>query len=342
MADDLLADILALCQALDEQAAVTYTQLATAQGDQSELASFFRQRGESRQTRHDDWNTLLLYAESGIMPQVFDRPAETLVELQNLISRVSCLSTQAADQTTCTAGFRLSYELEALLLHPAFATLYHFMRAIPGMHQVEKEYEAYLRGLPVAMRNFEADTPELTLCGDFLERIWEQNQQLSMKSFTDTLTGVLNRRGLFEMIWPFAHLAKRNNLTVAILLIDLDQFRAINEQYGNQMGDRVLCRVASVLRMHTRQSDLLGRYGGDEFMLYLPSIEPCSLSIVCQNLVRHLTLATQDDIPVTMSIGAAQGFVTGEVKREVDVLIKTAEDRLFEARSRGTSMVRVG
>lgn len=99
-------------------------------------------------------------------------------------------------------------------------------------------------------------------------------QQLRARSLSDDLTGALSHRGLRELGERMLAPAAQSDSQVAVLMIDLDHFKVINDRYGHAMGDDVLRHVTHVVRDHLREDALLARYGGEEFTVLLPSSTP--------------------------------------------------------------------
>ncbi len=99
----------------------------------------------------------------------------------------------------------------------------------------EDEYESHLKRFIDALNQFGKTSPEMELLGETLQRLWLENRNLARQSLYDNLTGTLNRRGFFDSIKPLSYLAQRSNLMVGIMMIDIDNFKTINDSYGHRI-----------------------------------------------------------------------------------------------------------
>ncbi len=126
-------------------------------------------------------------------------------------------------------------------------------------------------------------------------RLHVENRELQTLALTDELTGIPNRRALFRAATEM--LARGRALSV--VLFDLDHFKEINDRFGHTEGDRILTQVAKLLKSDTRAEDILGRYGGDEFLLLLPDTGIKEARSIAQRLRRT------PNLPVKMSCGVA-------------------------------------
>jgi len=161
---------------------------------------------------------------------------------------------------------------------------------------------------------------------------------------TDRLTRVANRPTLLAALFAEVERAARHSRPLAIAFIDLDHFKAINDTYGHEVGDTVLRGVAEVFREHTRGSDFLGRYGGEEFVLMLPETTIEEAAAVAEKL-RLLVLKARfragddgDEVGVSISIGVAGGL--GQHLR-VDQLLRDADAAMYSAKSLGRNQTYV-
>ncbi|MEW5989807.1 MAG: diguanylate cyclase [Chloroflexota bacterium] len=153
---------------------------------------------------------------------------------------------------------------------------------------------------------------------------------------TDRLTHVANRPTLLADLFAEVERAGRYQRPLSVAFIDLDHFKAINDTFGHEVGDIVLRDVAHVFRANTRQTDLVGRYGGEEFVLVFPETTVDEATEVAEKLrLQVLKLRfpdTADDVAVSVSIGIAGG--QGQHLR-VDQLLRDADAAMYSAKSLG-------
>ena len=154
---------------------------------------------------------------------------------------------------------------------------------------------------------------------------------------TDRLTGVANRPTLLAYLFGELERVARYGRPLSIAFIDLDHFKSINDTYGHEMGDVVLRGVADLFRENTRGTDLIGRYGGEEFVLVLPETSVDEAAEVAEKLrllvlKRRFSAGSGGDLAVTVSIGVAGG--RGPLVR-VDQLLRDADAAMYSAKSLG-------
>ncbi len=164
-------------------------------------------------------------------------------------------------------------------------------------------------------------------------------QRLRELSMVDGLTHLLNRRTVHQRLGEEWERARRYGSSLAILLCDLDHFKAVNDTYGHLAGDAVLASVADVLRLHARSADVIGRYGGEEFLLLLPSTELDNACRAAQRLLEAIARhpVAMDDgkqLSITTSVGVA---ALTELPDEAtpDALLALADQRLYRAKAEG-------
>ena len=164
------------------------------------------------------------------------------------------------------------------------------------------------------------------------------------RSRTDALTGLYNRRHVLDAIAAELARCERTGMPPSVMMIDLDHFRRINDVYGHAAGDRVLSEIAARLQGRLRGYDVLGRWGGEEFIVLAPAVPGDEmlrrLAEQIRGLVGALPVAVGDDalLPVTVSIGAVRA---GDALRSVEGLIDCAGRALAAAKRRGRDRVQL-
>jgi len=160
---------------------------------------------------------------------------------------------------------------------------------------------------------------------------------LQVLATTDDLTNLNNRRHFFGLAERELARAKRYQQHFSLLIIDLDNFKAINDKHGHLTGDRVLHVVARCIRQNSRNVDISGRYGGDEFVILLPETQPAFTQVVAERLFQiiptELEAMEEITIPVTLSIGIAN--YSGEADITFDNLLDRADEALYAAKQAG-------
>ena len=159
----------------------------------------------------------------------------------------------------------------------------------------------------------------------------------------DSLTGVANRRAVIAALDRDVARCIRTREPIAVMMVDIDHFKAVNDRYGHPVGDQVLCSVVNVLRERVRSQDLVGRYGGEEFMVVLPDtpIKGAYLLALqlCEAVEASSFIHEGHEIPVTVSIGVFGG--TLQPGDHWDMLISAADRALYEAKNSGRNRVEV-
>jgi diguanylate cyclase (GGDEF)-like protein len=172
----------------------------------------------------------------------------------------------------------------------------------------------------------------LMLCSDLLTLVKDESER-------DLLCGVLNRRGIEQKLDTELKRSGRLGQNLAIALIDIDHFKAINDHAGHAAGDAALRDVVSAISGRLRPHDLLGRFGGDEFLIIFPhtsSSEAFTVSSLIEESVRELSIP-DEEMPLTISIGLTQA-TSGEI---AGPLLARADKALYNAKNAGRNCCRV-
>lgn len=153
----------------------------------------------------------------------------------------------------------------------------------------------------------------------------------------DSLTGLWNRRIIEELSKREMERASRYHRNLSLLLIDIDNFKGINDRYGHDIGDQALKHFSSVSLKNLRHSDLMGRWGGEEFMVLLPEIDAKGVSVVAEKLraaveQQPLLCGKQQKASFTISLGGAEYNLS---ITSWEHFIKQADQALYQAKSQG-------
>ena len=163
------------------------------------------------------------------------------------------------------------------------------------------------------------------------------NEDLHRISRNDALTGLFNRLAAGERLHAEFARMKRSQHRYAVLVMDIDYFKKVNDCFGHEVGDRVLQSVALVLQSALRETDFLARFGGEEFLVLLPDTEFAAASEVAGKLREAVALAPNaTGHPVTMSIGLA---MAGPDDSDEDDAVRKADKFLYLAKHAGRNRV---
>ena len=173
------------------------------------------------------------------------------------------------------------------------------------------------------------------------ERLRDNHQRSLSLALIDELTGLYNRRYVFAHLREL--LARRGTLSgeIAVMLFDVDYFKEVNDRHGHPAGDAVLRELAERTRRNVRSVDLVGRLGGEEFVVVMPETNPNGASVVAERLRAAVAnqvfqLESGAGVPLTISIGIA---VTGNADNDLGALLKRADDALYAAKKEGRNRV---
>jgi diguanylate cyclase (GGDEF)-like protein/PAS domain S-box-containing protein len=161
----------------------------------------------------------------------------------------------------------------------------------------------------------------------------ELEDKLNQMAHSDALTGIANRTWFFQKLEEAISLAKRRKEKVALLFIDLDDFKIVNDQYGHEFGDVVLCEVVQRIKMAVREADTLARIGGDEFVLILHDCETNERALqVAEKVLFHLERPMQVS-GLTVIVGGSIGisFYPDDGKKTAE-LLKSADRAMYEVK----------
>jgi diguanylate cyclase (GGDEF)-like protein len=184
------------------------------------------------------------------------------------------------------------------------------------------------------VRSFAAPAA-LALAGD---RLQTSLDELTRAATTDPVTGLLNRRYFETRIEVELQRARRQHQDLALLMVDIDDFKRVNDIYGHLRGDRILREVADLLRGGVRIFDVCARFGGEEFVIVMPGASAQVAEQVAERIRRRVEARSRlDPVPTTVSIGIAMlGF--GDSRED---LLRAADSALIAAKRAGKNVVQM-
>lgn len=211
-------------------------------------------------------------------------------------------------------------------------------RGFPSQ-QLNTEQEAILRGLWMIF------TISLIMVIGWFYNKGDSALHMLLRSQADSdhLTGLANRRKLEETLEREFHRIHRTGSWLTLLIIDIDQFKQVNDNYGHLTGDRCLVRIAEELNHHCRRSlDLAGRYGGEEFMIILPETPPQDGYFIAEKLRQaiatlHINTDRNEDQYVTVTIGCAS--IRDRQMDTTEELVLLADKLLYQGKDSGRNTV---
>jgi len=156
--------------------------------------------------------------------------------------------------------------------------------------------------------------------------------RLADEARTDALTGLLNRRGFDERArLELAH-ARREACSVAVVVFDIDYFKRINDEWGHEVGDRVLSRIGALLTEHSRDIDVVARFGGEEFVVLLPRCDSTDASSFAERVRAALASDTFERLP---TVRMSAGILAANAPESIEMMLQGADSALYSAKRSG-------
>jgi diguanylate cyclase (GGDEF)-like protein len=334
-----MREILESCIRVDVLAEAAYTEMQRRCTDPL-VAELCAVMADEEAAHVQWWNELLEAWDDGLLADVWATSDSTVKQLASTIEELERFASSGDGPLDAETVLTIAARIEFFALDPIFAELLDL--AEPGIARARHEaYSHHIARLVEALdRTFSPDS----LAG-FLSRILKraerENETLSQYATMDALTGLGNRRALAAQASQWAAWAARYGSAVTFLMIDIDHFKKINDVWGHAIGDDVLVALAGAMRKVLRGADLVARYGGDEFIVLAPELEPEPARVVAQRIVRaarELRIDAGDGkyVTLTVSVGIATAFDPPDSEpRALDVLLAAADRSLYAAKQAG-------
>jgi len=181
---------------------------------------------------------------------------------------------------------------------------------------------------------------QLAKTSSYMELLEEELIRTRVLSQSDALTGLANRRTFFQTLEQEISRAERHHTPLSLVMFDLDHFKQVNDNFGHQIGDKVLVKVGERASLKVRKSDCLARYGGEEFVLLLPNADLASAAKTAEKIREEIASLCFKTGKETITISASFGvtfFVSG--KMDQDSFIGSVDKALYRAKAAGRNRV---
>jgi len=281
------------------------------------------------------WEQSLSLVEQDMVPEIFANPSSIIRELDALISKFDSIEQSYRPPISLNEMLLCTFRFEYYLLNPIFIQIFSFMKPVWTSYNPSTDYYDHLMHFINMLRFHSQSDQAIDLLGDTLLTLWRYISSLTKELSTDRLTGVMTRRIFLETAIPLAFLAQRNRMNIGIIMADIDNFKKINDSSGHVKGDEVLKAVGEALRNSIRRSDLVGRYGGEEFILFYPELTTESVPGIVRKIRENVDKQTASVIPVTLSMGIVIDKIDLPVEKHVWDMIDKADSLLYKAKHEG-------
>ncbi|GAB6158862.1 sensor domain-containing diguanylate cyclase [Desulfotomaculum varum] len=215
--------------------------------------------------------------------------------------------------------------------------------------QANKEVQALVYAINNMSGNLCQKTNQLNKLVNQLEQsaaeLQQEKNKLAQISITDELTGLYNRRYVNQELDRFTRLSRTLSKNISVMMLDLDHFKAVNDTYGHAAGDAVLKEFARLIKLCSRRTDVVGRFGGEEFIIILPFISGQQVKDIAerirQEVSNHVFEAGNYKIKITVSIGVVTLVppARAKVAEIIEKMVKAADDCLYAAKRAGRNRV---
>ncbi|MGA8849870.1 MAG: diguanylate cyclase [Dehalococcoidia bacterium] len=175
-----------------------------------------------------------------------------------------------------------------------------------------------------------------------LQQAMADKEKLEKLANFDSLTGLYNRRAILGKLHELINRANRYKEDFSLSMLDIDHFKRVNDSYGHLTGDEVLEKIATLIRQNIRDTDIVGRYGGEEFVIVLPKTDLSSSWVVAERLRTIIEKAEmKDSAGNVFTITVSQGLSGWERDEDAYSLISRADEALYKAKEKGRNRVQI-
>jgi diguanylate cyclase (GGDEF)-like protein len=220
-----------------------------------------------------------------------------------------------------------------------------FITAMSDEESIEK---AYLVGgsdyitKPFKPRELLARVKKELQVQSLIQELESSQERLKLLASIDSLTNLYNRRYFSQISEHILDLAKREREEVSLIMIDIDNFKSINDTYGHQIGDEVIIALSKRLMESQRKSDVVCRYGGEEFVVLLPNTNIDGAKVVAEKIreeIENITVAIGEESCLHFTVSLGVSMVKMKEEHNLEAVLKRADDAMYEAKKSGKNRV---
>ena len=331
-----ILDILNECLNLDIIMHHAYSEFADAEPN-TDIAKFWREVVADEASHIEFWTRAVAFCKTSCINVCIDNPEATRTRLLAMGKSVQQLLGDLAFCGSSEQRLLSAYTIESYLFDPAFIEIFETFRFLNK--DIDRLYLEHVKKFTAALERFHYDMipSQIRIMGELMLNLYHLNYKLFREAITDPLTGLLNRRGFFNAAIPLLSLAQRNDMRVGVVIMDLDNFKLINERFGHPAGDLALSAVGQILLGTSRKADLSCRYGGDEFLILAQAKTEESLQHFCERLRRNIENGSKklSGHRFTVSMGGTTGKATPLEHEFLLQMIARADADLGKAKAAG-------
>ncbi len=336
--DEILLNIVNKCIELEKVAYSTYSSISNNIKDEK-LSLFFKEMANEELGHIQFWEHTQMLVKSSVVEHIMDREEEMLKEISDTYKIAFNLKERIKSQDNLKNIFTLSLYLETYLMRPSFVIVFEFVKNISNIKNPLDSYKLHLERFINKFKEQNIDNLELTSIAGIIFQLYKENLELSRLNQVDILSGLLNRRGLFSTLHSIVHILSRDKKPCGMIMIDIDNFKRINDEYGHQLGDQVISAVGSIIKSCIRKSDIAGRYGGEEFLVLLPDIKSGNIKNVAENIRLKISEEFKNRIPITISAGCSYLEKIDRADEDLMNLIRIADGNMYVSKREGKNRV---
>ena len=237
----------------------------------------------------------------------------------------------------------------------------HMVRELNTLAHTARRIDAGERHIPVPhlhsnrevqqlSQSFNSMTQRLLAANESMEHevqmrtqeLYDANRELDRQASTDPLTGLLNRRGFDAQIQFAMALARRSGRPLSLMTLDIDHFKQVNDSYGHEVGDLVLKSLANQLRNRLRDSDVIARFGGEEFVVLLPDTPPEDAQRIAREMlatIEHHQWPLVGRLTLSAGITALRPTLQNGTEDSDTALLRRSDDALYQSKNAGRNQV---